>query len=101
MSEAANEIDQEEEDRTKRLQAIVNHNTSTHVLMGLTDQDVMMVCLQEAFNACLHGFSINQNDEERDLKTAAVLAADHLEGTCKTMMRAVRHKNATQLILPH
>ena len=90
MSEAANEIDQEEEDRTKRLQAIVNHNTSTHVLMGLTDEEVVMVCLQEAFNACLHGFSGD-----------AAKASEHLENTCGTMMRAVRHKNATQLILPH
>lgn len=88
MSEQAPE-QQEDEERTQRLQAIVNHNTSAHVLMGLTDQEVMMVCLQVAFDACLHGF---ENDVSK--------AAFHLEETCTAMMRKVRHTQASQLILP-
>ncbi len=78
-----------DDERVTRLQAIVNHNTSAHVLMGLTDQEVMMVCLQEAFDACLHGF---ENDVEK--------ASFHLEETCTAMMRKVRHTQASQLILP-
>lgn len=88
MSEEAKPAEPDN-DRTQFLQAVVNTNTSSHVLMNLTDEEVLMVSLQTGFNACLHGFN-------NDVKAAA----DHLEEMAGAMMRRVRHQQATSLVLP-